>query len=39
VFYSAPSWNDEDFYSFQILKRLMDDFVPERDSIINHPHL
>jgi predicted Zn-dependent peptidase len=39
VFYNAPSWNDEDFFSFQILRRLFDNFVPERDSIINHPHL
>ena len=39
VFYKAPSWNDEDFYSFMLLERLIGDYFPERDSIINHPHL
>lgn len=39
VFYFAPSWNNEDFYAFQILKRIMGDYRPPRDSIINHPHL
>lgn len=39
IFYFAPSWNDEDFFAFQILQRLMGDYRPPRDSIINHPHL
>lgn len=39
VFYFAPSWNNEDFYAFQVLKRIMGDYRPPRDSIINHPHL
>ena len=39
VFYFAPSWASEDFYAFQILKRIMGDYRPPRDSIINHPHL
>ena len=39
VFYQAPSWNNEDFYAFQVLQRIMGDYRPQRDSIINHPHL
>jgi mitochondrial-processing peptidase subunit beta len=39
VFYFAPSWNSEDFYAFQILQRIMGNYRPARDSIINHPHL
>eukprot|EP00359_Climacostomum_virens_P004553 CAMPEP_0204901332 /NCGR_PEP_ID=MMETSP1397-20131031/3027_1 /ASSEMBLY_ACC=CAM_ASM_000891 /TAXON_ID=49980 /ORGANISM="Climacostomum Climacostomum virens, Strain Stock W-24" /LENGTH=500 /DNA_ID=CAMNT_0052069689 /DNA_START=927 /DNA_END=2429 /DNA_ORIENTATION=- len=35
----APGWNDEDFYAFQLLQRLIGEYVPERDSVINHPHL
>lgn len=35
----APGWNNEDFFAFQLLQRLLGDYVPERDSIINHPHL
>jgi processing peptidase subunit beta len=39
IFYQAPSWNNEDFYAFQVLQRIMGDYRPPRDSIINHPHL
>lgn len=39
VFYLAPGWNSEDFYAFQLLQRIMGDYRPPRDSIINHPHL
>lgn len=39
IFYQAPTWNSEDFYAFEMLKRLHGDFIPERDSIINHAHL
>lgn len=39
VFYLAPGWNSEDFYAFQVLQRIMGDYRPARDSIINHPHL
>lgn len=39
VFYFAPGWNSEDYYAFQVLQRIMGDYRPARDSIINHPHL
>ncbi|CAG9328560.1 unnamed protein product [Blepharisma stoltei] len=39
IFFQAPSWNHEDFYAFQMLVRLCGDYVPERDSIINHAWL
>jgi processing peptidase subunit beta len=35
----APGWNQEDFFAFQLLQRLMGEYIPERDSVINHPHL
>lgn len=39
IFYEAPSWKHEDYWAFLILQRIMGDYVPSRDSIINHPHL
>lgn len=39
VFYRAPGWKDEDSFAFVMLKRLMGDYVPERDMRINHPQL
>jgi len=39
LFYQAPSWNHEDFFAFQMLKRLHGEWIPERDAIINHPEL
>ena len=39
VFYLAPSWNSEDYFAFQVLQRIMGNYRPPRDSIINHPHL
>ncbi|OMJ65990.1 hypothetical protein SteCoe_5991 [Stentor coeruleus] len=39
IFYLAPSWNSEDYFAFQILQRIMGNYRPARDSIINHPHL
>ena len=39
IFLQAPGWNHEDYYAFQVLKRLMGDFDPKRDGIINHARL
>jgi processing peptidase subunit beta len=39
VFFLAPSFAHEDFFAFMMLKRLMGDYNPKRDGIINHPRL
>jgi processing peptidase subunit beta len=39
VFFQAPSFAHEDYFAFMMLKRLMGDYNPKRDGIINHPRL
>lgn len=39
IFYNAPGWDDPDYFAFLLLQRIMGDFDPKRDAIINHPGL
>ena len=39
VFFLAPSYAHGDYFAFMMLKRLMGDYCPKRDGIINHPRL
>lgn len=39
LFFPAPSWKHPDYFAFLILQRLMGDYDPKRDSLINHARL